>query len=100
MADSETYGIRVARAICLAIADASTPEGQTEAVILARDTLDALIANMAMILAASPSTATPGALRAYCRQAAERLLGETEALQRDHAAMRAIRSETLAGRAN
>lgn len=94
MANSETYRVRLTRAITLAIADASTQEGQAEAVILARDALDALIANMAMILASSPSAATPSALEAYCRQATEQIRGETLALLADPEAMGAIRSET------
>ena len=100
MADSETNRVRLGRAIALAIANASATEGQAEAVILARDTVDALIANMAMILAASPSAATPGASRAYCDRTAERLCGETAALQADPDLMRAIRSETRTGPSN
>jgi hypothetical protein len=91
------HRVRLARAIALAIADMSPPGGQTEAVISARDALDALLANMAMILAASPSAATPGALDVYCRGAMEQLRGEAAALQADPELMRAIRSETAAG---
>jgi hypothetical protein len=100
VADPETYRVRLAKAITLAIADVSTPEGETKAVILARDVLDALIANMAMIQASSPSASTPAALEDYCRQVAERLRGETAALQANPEAMRALRSDTLSGPRN
>ena len=98
MTDPEPYRVRLAKAITLTIADVSTPEGETKAVILAREALDALIANMAMILASSPSAATPSALDAYCRGALEQLKGETMALQANPDLKRAISSVVVTER--
>ena len=76
------HAIRMTRAITQAIIDASiTPDGAS--MIMAQDTVHALIANIAMVLAASPSTATTKSLRDYCEYVAKRLKEETILLRND-----------------
>ena len=83
------------RAITAVIIESSvSPDDKS--LIMAQDTVHALIANMAMILAASPSVSTNKALSEYCAYVAERLRKETMILREDPN-MTAIGSEALPG---
>ena len=76
------HAIRMTRAIAAAILESSiSPDDRS--VIMAHDTVHALIANIAMILAASPSVSTNKELRKYCAYVAKRLCEETLILRED-----------------
>jgi hypothetical protein len=91
--DDDNHAIRMTRAITATVIESSiSPDDKS--VIMAQDTVRALIANIAMILAASPSVATDKALREYCDYVSERLREETMLLREDPN-MKAVAREVL-----
>jgi hypothetical protein len=96
--NDNSHAIRLTRAITEAVLEASiSPDGGS--IIMAQDTVHALIANIAMILAASPSASTKKGLREYSEYVAKRVREETILLRADPN-MNSIKSETVAGEIN